>query len=88
MVGALEVTESLDELCFSRIGCKGIEKASSAPCGVCSPPPVIFPVPRREGLPQEARCGLGPDPVLVDLVMYGGKLWGRRVQWLPSSICG
>ena len=65
-------TESLDEFHVSQIGCGGTEMALSAACGVCFPPLVIFPVSSGGGLPQEARCGLDPEPVLVDLVMYDG----------------
>jgi hypothetical protein len=68
----VEATESLDKFRFSQIGCWGAEEASSAACGVCFPLPVIFPAPSREGLSQEARCGLNPDLVLVDPVMYEG----------------
>lgn len=70
MVDALEETESLDEFGFSQIGCWGTEMALSAACGVCFLSPVIFPVRSGGGPPQEARCGLDPDLVLVGLVMY------------------
>jgi hypothetical protein len=69
MVDALEATEWLDIFCISQIGGRGNEMALSAACGVCSRPFVAPPVSGRS-LAREGRCGVGPEPVLVDLVMF------------------